>query len=88
MGLFGPLIFIIFILLAIGFVFFSMIMGTLLRAWFVLKGWLNGGNTQRTQNSSQRRSYYRNDTSTKQKAEEQTKIFSKDEGEYVDFEEI
>lgn len=87
MSILAPFIFIIFFLFIITFLGFSIVINGVLGLWYRFIRRFFGGSPMA---SGERRQGYWRGRSTKdeRQADENGKIFSSDEGTYVDFEEV
>lgn len=85
MSLFLPVIFILFFVFALVLIGVSMVMNTVFRIWYSIKRMFSGTSPRTNSFNGGRRN---NARSSGQAPNASQKIFSADEGTYVDFEEV
>lgn len=87
MGILGPIIFVVFFLFVIIILGFSIILNGILGLWYGFIRRFFGGSPMASGGCRQR--YWRGRSpKSERQAGEDGKIFSSDEGTYVDFEEV
>ena len=87
MGVFGPIIFIFVFLLVIAFLGFSILLNGVLGLWYgFIRRFFGGSPT--AYSDTARRYRGKGNSDSDQQQEQDGKIFSADEGTYVDFEEV
>ena len=87
MGVFGSIIFIFVFLLVIAFLGFSILLNGVLGLWYgFIRRFFGGSPT--AYSDTARRYRGKGNSDSNQQQEQDGKIFSADEGTYVDFEEV
>ncbi len=89
MSIFGLIIFILFFIIIIAFVGFSILLNGVMALWYGFVRRFFGGSPMASGGNSQRYDYARSRTrENADNPDAEGKIFSADEGTYVDFEEV
>ncbi len=89
MSILAPIIFIFFFLLVIALLGFSIVLNGILGLWYGFIRRFFGGSPMASGENSRRRTYWNGRSSGNENQDEgEGKIFSSDEGTYVDFEEV
>lgn len=88
MGIIGPIIFVFVFLLVIAFLGFSILLNGVLGLWYGFVRRFFGGSPTAYSDTNRRRQHVNHDSYGDHGHEQDGKIFSADEGTYVDFEEV